>query len=312
MMKKRTKFHVFLVSLAVLAFPVISVSCNDRNAKNSVAEENLTSGTNTIYVDNSVLPVVEDVVAVFQSRYPNVNLTPVGSPETDIVRLMLADSARIVVLTRKLTADEESNFRKRKITPKINEFASDAVALISQKGDDTIVDLEEVLKVFQGKPSKVGRIVFDSPDSGTVKLLMDKARVKTLPKKNIYALKSNAEVLGYIKNNKGAIGVIGLDLLLQPTKNVEKLVDEVEVLAVSNVKEGDMKITYHKPNQSTIAAGSYPLIRKLYVLNYQGTQGLGMGFANYVTSPDGQRIILKSGLLPLTMPTREIEVNNDL
>ncbi|MCR5861499.1 substrate-binding domain-containing protein [Flavobacterium sp. J372] len=289
---------------------VLFTSCGEKTS--GKAEENLTSGTATMYVDNSVLPVVEDVAAVFQSRYPQVNLKTIGFPETDIIRFMLADSARIVVLTRKLTADEESNFRKRKITAKINEFASDAVALVAQKNGDTVIDLQEILKVFQGKPSKVSRIVFDSPDSGTVKFLMEKAGVKTLPKQNIYALKNNAQVLEYVKNNKGAIGAIGLNLLLQPTKDVENLVREIEVLSVSDVKNKKIDNKAYKPNQSTIAAGSYPLIRKLYVLNYQGIQGLGMGFANYVTSPDGQRIILKSGLLPVTMPTREIEVTNNL
>jgi phosphate transport system substrate-binding protein len=287
-------------------------SCNNEKNDAKSVRENLTSGKATIYADNSVLPVVEDVLAVFESRYPQVEMKTIGIPETDIIRLMLADSARIVVLTRKLTADEESNFRKRKITARVNEFASDAVALVSQKGTDTIIELQEVYKVFQGKPSKVGRIVFDSPDSGTVKFLMEKAGVTTLPKNNIYALKSNADVLNYVKTNNGAIGIIGLNVLLQPSKDVENLAGEVEVLAVSDVKNTNASGKAFKPNQSSIAGGLYPLTRKVYVLNYQGIQGLGMGFANYVTSPDGQRIILKSGLLPVTMPTREIEVKNDL
>ncbi|MGV3458853.1 MAG: PstS family phosphate ABC transporter substrate-binding protein [Flavobacterium sp.] len=290
----------------------VVTGCSDKNASGKTTEENLTSGTNTIYVDNSVAPVVDDVLAVFQSRYPRVNLKQVSLPETDIIRLMLADSARIAVLTRKLTAEEETTFRKRQISAKVSEFASDAVALVSQKGHDTIVDLNDVLNIFRGEPSKIGRIVFDSPDSGTVKLLMEKAGVTTFPKDKIYALKSNEQVLEYVKNNANAVGVIGLNLLVQPSKDVAPLVENVQVLAVSNVKESDMKVTYHKPNQSNIAAGLYPLTRKLYVLNYQGTQGLGMGFANYMTSPDGQRIILKAGLLPITMPTREIEVRNEL
>lgn len=286
------------------------ISCNDASQKSAEDGQNLTSGTATMYVDNSVAPVVEDVIDVFRSRYPQVGLSQVNMPEADIVRLALADSARIIIMTRKLTADEESNFRKLKIAARVNEFASDAVALVSQKGNDTLVDLDEVLKVFQGKPSKVGRIVFDSPNSGTVKFLMQKAGVTALPKENIYALKNNADVLRYVKDNKGAIGVIGLNLLLQPAKDVAPLVESIEVMAVSNVKKGEVEKNYYKPNQSNIAAGSYPLSRKVYVLNYQGRQGLGMGFANYVTSPDGQRIILKSGLLPVTMPTREIEVTN--
>lgn len=309
----KIKLFTNLVLLLLFSGTAVVLSCSDAaSGKKNAEDQNLTSGTATMYVDNSVAPVVDDVLAVFKSRYPNVNLSQVNLPETDVIRMMLNDSARIAVLTRTLTKAEESDFIKRKITPKINEFASDAIALVAQKGNDTVVDLAEVLKVFRGEPSKAGKIVFDSPNSGAVQYLMKKAGVTSLPVQNIYALKSNADVLNYVKDNKGAIGIIGLNLLLQPAKDVAPLVESVEVLAVSNVKKGATQLKYYKPNQSNIAAGLYPLTRKLYVLNYQGSLGLGMGFANYVTSPDGQRIILKSGLLPLTMPTREIEVNNDL
>ena len=84
------------------------------------------------------------------------------------------------------------------------------------------------------------------------------------------------------------------------------------MLGVDNVKIDKKVKKYYKPSQSDIATGSYPLTRKLYVLNYQGRPGLGMGFANYISAPEGQRIILKSGLLPVEIPPREIEVRKDL
>lgn len=312
-MKKRSRLNIIpAVIAAIFSFALIFVACNSNASKEKKPEENLTSGTAVMYVDNSVGPVVDDVLAVFHSRYPQVNIKQRNLPEADIIKLLLADSARIAILTRKLTPAEESNFNKRKVTAKINEFAKDAIALTGIKGGDTIVKLDEVLKLLQGKPSEIKSLVFDSPESGAVKFLMGKAGITSLPKENVYALRSNAEVLKYVSQSKGAIGVIGLNLLLQPTRDVAPLVEKVEILAVSNVKKESGAEKYYKPNQSNIAAGSYPLTRTLYVLNYQGKLGLGMGFANYVTSPDGQRIILKSGLLPVTMPTREIEVRNEL
>jgi phosphate transport system substrate-binding protein len=38
---------------------------------------------------------------------------------------------------------------------------------------------------------------------------------------------------------------------------------------------------------------------------------LGTGFSSFVASDKGQRIILKSGLLPAVMPVRFIEVSNE-
>ena len=39
--------------------------------------------------------------------------------------------------------------------------------------------------------------------------------------------------------------------------------------------------------------------------------GLGSGFVSFVAGEKGQRIILKSGLIPATMPIRIIQVNNE-
>jgi phosphate transport system substrate-binding protein len=48
------------------------------------------------------------------------------------------------------------------------------------------------------------------------------------------------------------------------------------------------------------------LARDLYIINCQGYSGLGMGFASFVAGDIGQRIILKSGLLPIRTPGRKI------
>jgi phosphate transport system substrate-binding protein len=39
--------------------------------------------------------------------------------------------------------------------------------------------------------------------------------------------------------------------------------------------------------------------------------GLGSGFVSFVSGEKGQRIILKSGLVPATMPIRIIQVKNE-
>jgi phosphate transport system substrate-binding protein len=48
------------------------------------------------------------------------------------------------------------------------------------------------------------------------------------------------------------------------------------------------------------------------VLNYQGYAGLGTGFASFVVGDTGQRIVLKSDLLPITIPDRNIIIRKDI
>ncbi|MBN8120073.1 hypothetical protein J0J26_24740, partial [Vibrio vulnificus] len=83
------------------------------------------------------------------------------------------------------------------------------------------------------------------------------------PKDYAYYLKDTDAVIDYVSKNKNAIGVIGLNWLVQPTASTEKLLDDIKVLAVKNYKDGK----YYKATQNNIAEGTYPLIRKDYVID---------------------------------------------
>jgi phosphate transport system substrate-binding protein len=72
----------------------------------------------------------------------------------------------------------------------------------------------------------------------------------------------------------------------------------------------DKKGKYQLPTQSNLKTGSYPLIRDLYLIDCQGKAGLGTGFAAFLASDIGQRIILKAGLAPDSLPSRQINVYN--
>ena len=83
---------------------------------------------------------------------------------------------------------------------------------------------------------------------------------------------------------------------------------KVNVLSVKGVSGKN----YYAPTQNNIAEGKYPLARDLYIINGQGYSGLGMGFASFVAGDIGQRIILKSGLLPVRVPGRKIIIRNKI
>lgn len=307
MIKKR----LFLGSmLAVVATGIVFISCKkDGNAE---PEETMLSGNITIQADFSVQPIVEDALAVFQSIYPNAHIAQVNRNEADIVQALINDSAQVAVLTRELTQAEAAHFEKKGIKARNVPFAKDGIALIAASSTtDTLVNLEDIYKVMRGEDaSTVKKLVFDSGRSGIAQYLMAKAGNLNKSPKNVYSLKNTAEVFIFVKNNPGAIGVVGVNWLLQPPTEIEQAVKDVKVFAVSKKAKGETAKDYFKPSQTSIAEGNYPLTRTLYVLNYQGKKGLGMGFATYLTAPEGQRLILKSGLLPVTLPSREIEIIN--
>ena len=307
--------HTYRLAIVLIVAATAVLSCKgDKGAEGKKKSGTTIAGEAVLLVDNTVQPVVEDILAVFHSVYDRAKVIQVNKTENELLSALLKDSASVVVMTRLLTEEENIHFSKRNITPKVTPFASDAVAFITNKSaKDTIVNLAEILKVLKGESSdKVQKLVFDNANSSTVQLLLKEAGIKQVANKNIYSLKTNEEVIKYVHATPGAVGIVGVNWLSQPPQSLATTVSDIVVLGVDNVKIDKNTKKYYKPTQSNIATGFYPLIRKLYVLNYSGVDDLGTGFATYIGAFEGQRIILKSGLLPVEIPAREIEIRSNL
>ncbi len=290
---------------ALLLTSIIFASCQEKQSE----AQSYTSGKEQILVDESLAPIVEDQAYVFENTYPDAKLELVMKSEIELVNLFLEDSIQIAVLSRLLTPSEKKHFDDRKITVRVNRFAIDGIALISHRSSkDSTVTVENLIKVLNGQASPIQSLVFDNANSSTVRYFKELAGVKELPAKGIYALKSNAEVIQYVYDNPGAIGVAGVNWMVQPPVDLEKEVESLKVLGVKNLEGKPGSDAYYKPNQNDIALGLYPLLRSLYIVNCEGGAGLGTGFASFIAGERGQRIVLKSGLLPDSIPSREINI----
>jgi phosphate transport system substrate-binding protein len=143
-----------------------------------------------------------------------------------------------------------------------------------------------------------------------VRYFKELAGIDKLPSTGIYALNSNADVIKYVNDNPGSVGVVGVNWMVQPPVELEPIVADLKILGVKNIAGRPGSDAYYKPNQNDIALEKYPLTRSLYIINCEGGAGLGTGFASFIAGERGQRIVLKSGLLPDSIPSREINVIN--
>jgi len=287
---------------------VCLVMCNKSDqSKNS--NESIVKGSATILVDETLTPIIEDQVAIFENKY-DAKIKIVSKSEAELVLLLFKEKTGIAILTRNLTINENKIFEQKKITPKITKFATDAIAFISNKSNkDTLIELKTVIEYMQGKPSsRIKGLVFDNPNSSTVRFMNELAEIKAFPKEGVYSFKTNQEVIKFVAENDGMIGVVGVNWLTQPMPIMEKYVDKVNVLSVKSTTNSK----FYSPSQNNIAEGKYPLARDLYIINAQGYSGLGMGFASFVAGDIGQRIILKSGLLPVRVPGRRLNIRNEI
>lgn len=286
--------------VAIVSLIAITINCNKKTEQETILKGNV-----SVFVDESLRPIIDEQVEIFESRYDG-KIQLISKSENEIIQGLAKDTTKIAVLTRQLTNEEQKVFASRKIFPKQTHFATDAIVLIANiNTKDTLVSIQEITDFLKGSTStKIKGLVFDNPNSSSVRYLNNLAGIKESANKNIYSFKTNEEVIKYVSQNSGMIGVVGLNWIEQSNADLEK----IAVLSVKNVKSN----SYIYPSQNSLAEKTYPLARDLYIINCQGYSGLGMGFSSFVAGEVGQRIILKSGLLPFKMPGRNIIVRNKI
>ena len=296
-----SRFNFYLV-LCLFTFLFFNCKKEDKMVENG---ETILKGKATIYVDETIMPIVEDEVMVFESEY-DAKLSLISKSESEVLNSLFNKEVGIVVLARDLSKKELNIFEQRKIVPKITKFAIDGIAFVSNKSSsDTLIALKDVIGFMKGENnSKIKGLVFDNPNSSTVSYMNNLAGLNALPEKNVYTFKTNNEVLKFVSENNGMVGVVGVNWLSQPRISMESIIKNINILSVKGIDKGG----YYAPSQSNFADGSYPLLRSLYVVNCQGSTGLGMGFSSFVRGDIGQRIVLKSGLLPFVIPTRKLNI----
>ena len=291
---KKYSVVLFIAFIAVTAF---IISCNNSNN-----QETILKGKVAILVDESIQPIVEDVQAVFESKY-DATLTLLPKSEKEAILDLANDKAKVIVLSRRLNAEENKIFQQKKIVPRATVFATDAIAFIKNKAtNDTILALSDVIDFMKGKKNAIKGLVFDNPNSSTVRYMDSLAGISEIPKEGVFSFNTNDEVIRYVEKNPGMIGVVGMNWLSQPKPTSQKIVDNLIVLSVKSIQGN----AFIYPSQENIATKQYPLARDLFIINCQGYEGLGMGFSSFISGEIGQRIILKSGLAPIRVPSRKI------
>jgi phosphate transport system substrate-binding protein len=148
-------------------------------------------------------------------------------------------------------------------------------------------------------------VVFDNTGSANARYMEDTLLQGKPFAKNVFAVKSNPEVIDYVSQHKNAIGILSVNWISdKDDSTTQNFLKKVNVLSIS--KDGSSEGV--KPYQAYIKTKEYPFTRDVYMINRQTRAGLGMGFVSFVAGEKGQIMILKAGLIPSIAPVRLVEV----
>ncbi len=300
-----------------LALPLL-FSCVSGPKQN---DETPTKGNIKIGVDESYQLLLDTEIYTFQTIYKYAKINPIYSNEQEIIELFLKDSLKNIIVNRPLNEKEKEYLNSQQYVPRATKIAYDGLAfIVNNQNPDSTLSFLDIKKIFTGENNswkKINsgssmqdiRVVFDNKKSGNVRYLMERFGIKDSLPAYCQAVSTNSDVINYVEKHTNAIGVVSVNWISDKHDSISHtFLQKVKVVAVSPVYDEE---TFVKPFQAYIADQSYPFVREVYYISRETFSGLGSGFASFMAGDQGQRIILKSKLVPATMPIRFVKVANE-
>lgn len=316
---------------------ILLVSCGKYEKKYNTT----TAGSSTLFCDESFENIMEQEIDVFEYIYPENHVLARYGTEAEAIDSLMTLNTRTIVIPRDLTKEEVERLKNKRRHPRSSKIAVDAVALIvNPENPADFLSMKEIKEILKGEtttwedinphyPNKPIVVLFDKEGSSMMKYMRDSLLNGEPLGPTAQRTDSLTGVVQSVLKNKYAIGVIGVSWLstdLRESNTVESLADEMQDetgalnmddinarVAESGVKTlgvmRDDDRTAYRPFQQNIYDGTYPLTRCIYMITISPSGSPAAGFYSFVTSFTGQKLIMKTGIMPARMNIQVVEVN---
>ena len=238
----------------------------------------------------TVLPIAQGTLEAFMKKNPDVQISLSGGGSGEGIKALIDKTADIADSSREIKKEEIELAKTKNVNPVANVIANDAIVpIVHPKNKVKNLSIDQLSQIYQGKITnwkEVGgddlKIVVISRDSssGTFEswdhFVMKKAKVA--PQAQMLA--SSGAVVTAVTKNRYAIAYVGIGY-------VNKSVKPLQVNGITASVE-------------TALSKEYPMSRELYMYTDGDATGDVAKYIAFVKSPEGQKIVVKEGFVPLT------------
>lgn len=305
------------------------------------APHSSTSGTATMVCDNTFENILQQEVDVFEYQYPDAHILVRYGTQAEAFDSLFSMNTRTIVACRDLTAQEKralkakyKNERNANVNVRSAKIAVDAVAfIVNPENNVEKLTVDELADIISGRttqwnelqPSDRGKIkvVLDQSGSSMATYLSDSLLHGEPLGPTVFAAGSIPQVFDAVEHDRDAIGVLGVSWITSDMDSADLSREELAKSILSDDPVQGATLTQrvkvlkvyrpgqaqaYKPYQQYIFDGSYPLFRQVYMITTASSGNVGGGFYSFVTGPIGQKIIMKTGILPATVRTIQVEL----
>jgi phosphate transport system substrate-binding protein len=301
MVKMHTKFLLFGLLFTLFA-------CDNNNNPFVYQKDAHGRGKTTVYIEESFKPLFSTCIETFMSQFPKAKIKGVYGAENQLIADFYANKTKTIVISRDFNEQEKAYLKNKNVSYRSDKIASDAITIIMHPSmTDTIFSVGQIKALLSSDRAKLpsgkalSNIVFDQRGSANFNYMTNMLQIEKLAQR-VSAVRSNEEVINYVKTHPNSIGVIGLNWV-SDQEDPEAL-NFLDGLRIADIYMTDPE-TACKPYAGFIYTKEYPLIRDIWMINKGRRSGLNTGFVLFMKKDDkGQLIIQKSELVPALTPVR--------
>lgn len=250
---------------------------------------------------DTVLPVSQEAAETYMAAHPGGRVTVTGGGSGVGISALLDGTTDIAMASRSIKFSERMKLKRGGKQLREAVVAYDALAVVVNPGNPvTNLTRQQLEDIFRGKVTNWSQvrdavtgkrgedlkiIVYSrETSSGTYEFF----KTSVLGEKNymagVLSMPATGAVIQSVSQTRGAIGYVGMAYV---NKRVKAL----------KVSYDGKNFVY--PSMATGRNHTYPIIRELYYYYTADKERVVKPFISYLLSDAGQRIVMKSGYVPV-------------
>lgn len=315
-----------LVLLALMNMVTVS-SCDFGEIKSTA-----TTGEMKLAVDENQEPLMTAEVKDFERLNKEARIVVQVAPTNKVIADLINGEVKTIVSNRAFNPEEKSIITNNKTEYKEYPIAIDGIAFVVNPENPAVritsQDLKAILtgeiknwsavtgqneeqnkalKSLAGSQRDKITCYIQRKNSSTYDYVRDSVLKGADYSSDAAICSTTVQILNLVRENKGGIGIASMSWL---SRGVQDEIDStVRALRISKIRDNGVQDDFAEFHQGLLANGTYPYRRTVYLITTELDIKLATGFISFMSRTDGQKIVLKYGLVPVSQPVRTIQLN---
>jgi len=283
------KAKLILTTAALAIFVVVqSVSFGNANEKNYM----------TIKGSDTMVHLVSNWAEAFMKLHPKMNISVTGGGSGTGIAAMLNGTTDMCMASRKVKPREVKLAKQKGINFEEFVVARDGISVVvNPKNPVNVLTVDQIGAIYTGEytnwkqvggPDKKIVVLSRESSSGTYVFFQEHVLKKQDYTPRARLMPANAAIVQSVSDDAWTIGYVGLGYALEAKGKIKTL----------KVKAAD-SLAAVTPTEETVASGKYAIARPLQLYTNGAPAGLVKSFLEFTESAEGQRIVRKTGFVPV-------------